>query len=203
MGEEVIEVADVHDVAAALLERTGAMTTMKLQKLIYYTQAWHLVFRNTPMFDEQIEAWAEGPVTRVLNEKHRGRYRVDGWRSGNPTKLSADELATLEWVITKYSALSAESLSHMTHMESPWKVARGMLSDRDRSSNPISRDQMRNFYSRQRSEPDVAVSQVAASAAMEGIEFDDSWQQVLRDVAAGVTSADDAIEEEIRRVKGS
>ena len=32
----------VHDVAAALLREAGEMTTMKLQKLAYYCQSWHL-----------------------------------------------------------------------------------------------------------------------------------------------------------------
>ena len=52
----------VLDVAAYILERQGSMTTMKLQKLVYYCQAWSLVWDERPLFDESIEAWANGPV---------------------------------------------------------------------------------------------------------------------------------------------
>ena len=36
--------ASVYDVAAYILEKQGAMTTWKLQKLVYYSQAWSLVW---------------------------------------------------------------------------------------------------------------------------------------------------------------
>lgn len=55
--------AEVNDVAAALLSQTGQITTMKLQKLVYYAQAWHLVFHSEPLFADTIEAWPQGPVT--------------------------------------------------------------------------------------------------------------------------------------------
>ena len=51
----------VFDVAAYILEQKGSMTTMKLQKLVYYSQAWSLVWDEKPLFEEAIEAWANGP----------------------------------------------------------------------------------------------------------------------------------------------
>ena len=192
--------ADVNDVAAALLTETGAVAAMKLQKLVYYSQAWHLVFQSKPLFTDAIEAWSQGPVTRSLFERHRGRYRVDGWPSGNPDNLGEDERATISWVLDKYSHFSAEALSRMTHMETPWRIARGLLPDNERSDHPIELENMRHFYARQRADPGVAVSQAAASAAMEGIDLDDGWQENLHSVATGAISADDAIEEEIRRI---
>ena len=42
--------ATVHDVAAFILERLGSMTAMKLQKLCYYSHAWHLVWEERPLF---------------------------------------------------------------------------------------------------------------------------------------------------------
>ncbi len=53
--------ADVFDVAAYILNKQGRMTTMKLQKLCYYAQAWHLVWAEKPLFDEPIQAWGEWP----------------------------------------------------------------------------------------------------------------------------------------------
>ncbi|HKS44817.1 MAG TPA: type II toxin-antitoxin system antitoxin SocA domain-containing protein [Amycolatopsis sp.] len=192
--------AEVNDVAAALLLRTGAVTTMKLQKLVYYAQAWHLVFHSRPLFSDAIEAWPQGPVTRTLYEKHRGRYQVKEWPGGDPGRLTKDERETISWVLAKYSHFSAETLSRMTHMETPWRIARGLLADDEKSAEPIKLENMRHFYSRQRADPDVAVSQAAASSAMEGVELDDAWQSTLRRVAGGSMSADDVIAEEVRRI---
>ena len=52
------------------------MTTMKLQKLIYYCQAWSLAWDGDPMFPEEFEAWASGPVVPTLYEIHRGVFAV-------------------------------------------------------------------------------------------------------------------------------
>lgn len=58
--------ASVYDVATYILEKQGAMTTWKLQKLVYYSQAWSLVWDDDVLFPEEIEAWANGPVVREL-----------------------------------------------------------------------------------------------------------------------------------------
>ncbi|MGW4521128.1 type II toxin-antitoxin system antitoxin SocA domain-containing protein [Amycolatopsis sp. NPDC004378] len=187
--------------AAALLAETGPVTTMKLQKLVYYSQAWHLVFHSMPLFEDAIEAWPQGPVTRSLYEKHRGQLQVSVWPAGDQAKLAPLERDTLRWVLEKYGRFSAESLSQMTHMEAPWLIARGALGPRDRSSTAIDRQQMKHFYGRQQSPIDVAVSQVMASAAIEGVEFDDTQQEKLRAVASGAVSADDAVADVIRRAR--
>lgn len=195
--------ANAHDVAAAILARTGNITTMKLQKLVYYSQAWQLAFHRSPLFEDRIEAWAEGPVTRVLHDAHRGQYNVERWPQGSPNNLTPEETRTIDWVVGKYSIFSAEALSRMSHMDSPWRVTRGILADGSRSNSEIPRGQMRSFYSRQRSDPEVAVAQAAANAALEGVELDDDWQQVLRDVANGNVDPADAIKAEIRRTQRS
>jgi uncharacterized phage-associated protein len=192
-------VAGVDDVAAALLARTGSITTMKLQKLVFYSQAWHLAFTGDPLFAETIEAWARGPVVPELHRQHRGRYEVSSWPAGDPDRLDDEEAHSVGWVVAKYNGFSAEALSRMTHQEVPWIVARGLATEGEKSSEPISQDQMRAFYSRQRSEPDVAVAQAAASAALEGQVIDDAWQDILLEIATGARSADEVIAAEIER----
>ena len=51
----------VLDVAAYILERQGRMPTTKLQKLVYYCQAWSLVWDERPLFDEPMR---HGPTAR-------------------------------------------------------------------------------------------------------------------------------------------
>ena len=50
----------VHDAAAYILAEQDKMSTMKLQKLLYYCQAWHLVWEEEPLFDAEFQAWANG-----------------------------------------------------------------------------------------------------------------------------------------------
>ena len=64
--------AEVVSVAAYVLHKLGYSTTMKLQKIVYYSQAYSLVSRNRPLFTERIEAWVNGPVVPELFDLHRG-----------------------------------------------------------------------------------------------------------------------------------
>jgi uncharacterized phage-associated protein len=70
-------VASVFDVAAYILAEQGPVTHMKLQKLVYYCQGWHLAWDEKPLFDEPIEAWANGPVCPALYEVLQGTFTVD------------------------------------------------------------------------------------------------------------------------------
>ena len=82
---------NVLDVAAYILQSAGDMTAMKLQKLVYYTQAWSLVWDDKPLFEEKIEAWANGPVIRELYDAHRSRYHLTEIAGGMPNKLSENQ----------------------------------------------------------------------------------------------------------------
>lgn len=64
-----------------------------LQKLVYYSQAWHLVWEERRLFEEPIEAWVNGPVVRELYRRHRGLWQVDASTSlgGNPDALDTDQ----------------------------------------------------------------------------------------------------------------
>jgi uncharacterized phage-associated protein len=202
-GGGVYAMVSVDDVAAAILERTGTVTTRKLQKLVYYTQAWHLVFENNRMFNSRIEAWVQGPAVPHLHHQHKRSYDVSRWETGNPGRLSQTEVKTVDWVVRQYGEFSAEALSRMTQLELPWVAARGGRGDDEPSNDEIDLRHMASYYARQRSSPDVAVTQVAASTAMEGVSLDDEWREVLWEVASGGLSADDVIAEEIRRARNA
>lgn len=191
-----------HDVAAAVLAKTGGISAMKLQKLVYYCQAWHLARHRTPLFHEEIEAWREGPVVRSLYQRHRQLYRVTEWQHGDASKLSDQDRRTVSWVLSKYGFFSAERLSNMTHNEIPWRVARGALPADEPSESPISRDVMADYYARQRADVETAVSLAAASAALEGVELNTEWQERLREVASGSLNADALIADEIAHATG-
>lgn len=138
--------ASVHDVAAYILRECGPMSTMKLQKLAYYSQAWHLAWVEEPLFDARIEAWALGPVVRELYAAHRGRFSLDSWPRGNADNLSKVETGTIDAVLGSYAQLDGRKLSYLTHSEGPWRDARRGLAPTALSTEEITIEAMQSFY---------------------------------------------------------
>lgn len=136
-----------HDVARYILEKTGTITTMKLQKLLYYCQAWSLVWDEKPLFKENIEAWANGPVIREIYNNHKGRFKVSSWELGSVSKINQTQKETIDGVLDFYGQRSSQWLSDLTHNEAPWQEARKGLSDEERGSNIISLASMNEYYS--------------------------------------------------------
>ncbi len=139
--------ATVHDVAAYVLERGGEMTAMKLQKLVYYCQAWSLVWDERPMFDERIEAWVSGPVVPALYERHRGQFRVSKWRWGDSARLDKDARETADAVLKYYAGQTAQWLSDLTHAEDPWGNARTGIPEGERGDQEITLAALEEYYS--------------------------------------------------------
>ena len=137
----------VFDVAAYILERMGAMTTMKLQKLVYYSQAWSLVWDEKPLFEEAIEAWANGPVVRDLFNYHRGMYQISLMPIGNPRLLDQEQRDTVDAVLEYYGDKPAQWLIDLTHMEAPWTEMRQGLPIRERGNRVIPLDVIADYYS--------------------------------------------------------
>lgn len=138
--------ADVYDVAAYILHEKGEMTSWKLQKLVYYSQAWSLVWDDEPIFDEEIQAWANGPVCPALYSEHRGRFKISEIGKGDPDLLSQDEKDTIDVVIEHYGKKSAQYLSELTHQEEPWKAAREGLKPGERGQRMITLESMAEYY---------------------------------------------------------
>jgi uncharacterized phage-associated protein len=142
--------ATVFDVAAYILQKCGPLTAMKLQKLCYYSQAWHLVWDEQPLFQEDIEAWANGPVVPELYRVHRGQFRVGDPTEvgGDATALTAEEVATIDSVLGFYGDKSAHWLSELTHREAPWRDARAAagLADQERGRVVIEHSAMFEYY---------------------------------------------------------
>lgn len=138
--------ARVHDVAAYILSKLGNMTAMKLQKLVYYSQAWSLVWDDRPLFRARIEAWANGPVVPELYRYHRQQYQVSEWPCGNKTALTLEERATVNGVLKFYGDKPSQWLSDLTHKEDPWLRARRGIPAGAPSGNEITHAAMAEYY---------------------------------------------------------
>ena len=139
--------ANVLDVAKYILSRLGTMSAMKLQKLVYYSQAWSLVWDDRPIFDDPIQAWANGPVSPRLYAMHRGHFEVtESVIPGDPSALDATARDTVDQVIGFYGDKSAQWLSDLTHNERPWIDARAGLGPGERGATVITPAAMAEYY---------------------------------------------------------
>lgn len=143
--------ANIFNVAKYILEKKGAVTAMKLEKLCYYSQAWSLVWDEEPLFDEDFEAWANGPVCRNLYSIHKGMFLVKP--ENIPAAYCADELTseqkdTIDRVLSYYGDKEAHWLSELTHQERPWKQTRleAGVSTGEPCSQIISKDLIYDYY---------------------------------------------------------
>ena len=122
------------------------MTAMKLQKLVYYAQAWSLVWDEKPLFGEKIEAWANGPVVPRLYKWHKGSFDVAMCPAGDSSLLAAEQRETVNAVLKFYRHRPSQWLSDLTHRENPWRDARQGLTPGQRGSREISLAAMAEYY---------------------------------------------------------
>ena len=140
--------ASAIDVATYIVQQKQPVTHMKLQKLVYYSQAWTLVWEEAPLFSEPIEAWVNGPVVPVLFAKLQGKFQV------LPTDLPPDagqnltetEKANIQKILGFYGEKDPQWLSDLTHMEKPWVDARIGLAPNERGNREITLASMADYY---------------------------------------------------------
>ena len=138
--------ATVFDVAAYILEKKGEMTAWKLQKLIYYSQAWSLVWDQRPLFAGRIEVWANGPVSPDLYKVHRGKFLVRTFPTGKADALDTTAREAIDAVLDYYGGMHPQELSDLTHSEAPWRDARGHLLPGAQCQNEITHAAMAGYY---------------------------------------------------------
>jgi uncharacterized phage-associated protein len=139
--------ASVHDVAAYILMKLGPTTAMKLQKLVYYCQAWSLVWDEKPLFAAKIEAWVNGPVIPALYANHYRQFEIKEWKLGNTDALNQMQKETVDGVVDFYGLKTAQWLSDLTHREKPWRDARVGLEDGERGKHEITLASLHEYYS--------------------------------------------------------
>lgn len=140
-----------NSIAAALInlshENGSPISNLKLQKLLYYSQAWHLAIFGTPLFSEDIQAWVHGPV---VPEVFRA-YRQNKWalipRVENIAILPEAVRNHLKDVWRVYGSFDAYTLERITHSEDPWKNARAGIAPDVSSHAVITHSAMRHYYS--------------------------------------------------------
>ena len=138
------------DVAASILHLSGFVTTMKLQKMVFYAQVEHLHLLEVPFFTDRIEAWIHGPVIPELFQHHRGKFLLNSTdldHVGDSKKLSVQQREIVKSISGKFADWTGEDLRERVHSEKPWKNARRGLLPREPGSIENTKDAIREFYS--------------------------------------------------------
>lgn len=108
-------------VAAEIRRRQGGhVPVMKLHKLLYYVQGYHLAWEDAPAFSEEIEGWEKGPVVADLwrDEKRRGPEPIP---LAHPLPVTVCN--TITNVLRRFGHRTGMDLAQATHVELPWVEA--------------------------------------------------------------------------------
>lgn len=142
-------------------EKGDVITNKKLQKLLYFVNAWYLAYFDKPITDEEPQAWRMGPVYPTSYHTFKSfAYNPitmdDKYKDKEPEKfitsllaqldLKEDQVELLNAVLLKYGSLSAYQLEVLTHQDEPWLTAREGLSEFDNSKNNISYAEVDDVY---------------------------------------------------------
>jgi len=118
---------------------------LKLQKLVYYAQAWFLALNDKELFGEDFQAWVHGPVVCSVYD----RFKKNGWQpildEVDEPKLPQNVSAHLDEILRVFNKHTALDLEMMTHSELPWMEARGNTPATERSQATISKQSMKEY----------------------------------------------------------
>lgn len=159
----------IHDACDFILtkatEEGSSLNFLKLQKLVYYAQAWHLAIHRQPLFQGRFQAWIHGPVNRELFDRFKGRKQLysamelGDVRSGfDLGQISNEKARFLDSILETYAGLTGSQLEEMTHNEDPWIQARKGYRPSERCEVELSEELMGRFYRSRLSSPTSSTS---------------------------------------------
>jgi uncharacterized phage-associated protein len=149
----VVNINDVCDyIIVKLVDAGENPSILKLQKLLYYVQAWNLAINKKQLFSGKFEAWVHGPVNRQIYSRFvstKYMYSSAGRSDclGGQDKLEDEAMLAIDDVLDVYAPFTGSQLEEMTHKEAPWINARGELKASERCEMEISETEMESFYS--------------------------------------------------------
>lgn len=141
---------NIFDVANYILDSVGQISTLKLQKLTYYCQAWSLAWTHKPLFKEDFQAWSNGPVNPELFNYFQGEifiYKNKINKRKLTYTLTSEDIEKINTVLEYYGELSGNVLSSFTRTEKPWKNARKDVPAGVSCSKIITKKSIEDFYS--------------------------------------------------------
>lgn len=104
------------------VEHGDTISNLKLQKLLYFAQGFHLAAFGEALFCQDMIAWTYGPVVPEVYDVYK-KYHKRAINTAGVTDsvvLAPQEAALFDKVYLEYSRYSAVALMQMTHSAGPW-----------------------------------------------------------------------------------
>jgi len=100
----------------------GDVSNLKLQKLLYYCQGFHLALNRSPLFTAIIEHWDHGPVVpeSYHEYKHYGKTPIPAVPCFDANCINDESRSVIDEVLKVYGQFAPWKLRDMTHNEPPW-----------------------------------------------------------------------------------
>ncbi|MEY8687570.1 Panacea domain-containing protein [Bacteroides sp. AN502(2024)] len=149
---------DVNIVADYIILRLNAdekmsLINLKLQKLLYYLQAWALGINKERFMDTSFEAWVHGPVCRTLYDRFKNTKSLYSFISSDDvndktpeTEIEREDIIFINYILDNYAGFSGAELEAMTHEEQPWIEARKGMDPMQGCNKEISEELMQEYY---------------------------------------------------------
>ena len=103
-------------------EREG-ITNLKLQKMLYFVQAYYLAKLDKPLFSDKIEAWKYGPVIPGVYKKYKSKESNPIINEEDKSSLSDEDKKVVKKVWDSFGGYSASRLVDIAQAHTPWKEA--------------------------------------------------------------------------------
>jgi len=150
---------NLHDVCDYVIVRLAEggekLNHLKLQKLMYYIQAWHLAFYGRALFAGKFQAWIHGPVSRELYDRFvesKSLYstvgREDVRAEFDQNSIPDTARAHIDSVLEVYAPMTDSQLEDMAHEEDPWMEARRGYAVTQRCEAELSEKTMKEYYAK-------------------------------------------------------
>lgn len=135
-----------------IFKRVEEVTPLALQKMLYYIQGIYMIKYDTPIFEEECQAWAHGPVYRDVYEVFKSfKYNpIDDTRfamlQNRFNELSDKEKNIIDMVVDSFGMYSGKILEKITHLETPWIEARAYCLPDEVSNEIITKDSIKEYF---------------------------------------------------------
>jgi uncharacterized phage-associated protein len=147
------DIADYIILKLKVEDEGSFFNNLKLQKLLYYVQAWYLAFYNKPIFDAKFQAWVHGPVCKIIFDRFKNTKSIYSEITINDiinkdaiNILAEEDRKHIDLIIEHYGHFSGTDLEYISHQEEPWISARKGFSPIERCEVEIDEDLMGSYY---------------------------------------------------------
>ena len=121
------------------------ITPLALQKILYYSQAFFKVFYGYHLFENDCEAWDQGPVYPEIYSKFKDyKYIVS---KNDVCSLDEEEQFFIDLIMRYLGCYSGKALERMTHCEKPWRETRKGLSPNQKGGKVIEKALIESYFS--------------------------------------------------------